>query len=159
MNNFLKIFSVIFLSVGILFSLIGFGWLYTFVSEPASATSEDEWIGPTVFIFIGFVFVAIGGGILYYQAKQKARRELLKSTGRKLRGIVSRTYYDTSITYRSGNTVQHPLIVECEAELSGKKQTFKSDNTWGNTPFEVGKEITIYIDTRDSRNYWVDTGE
>lgn len=158
MNNFLKIFSTVFLGVGIVLSLVGFGWLYTYY-EQAPVEPDDEWIGMAVLIFMGVVFSAIGGGILYYVAKQKARRELLKSTGRKLRGIISNTYYDTSITYRSGNKVQHPLIVECVAEQGGKKQTFKSENVWGDTPFEVGKEITIYIDTRDYRNYWVDTGE
>ncbi len=158
MNSFLKIFSTVFLGVGILFFLIGFGWLYSYYGQVPS-DPDDEWIGIAVLIMMGLVFSAIGGGILYYQAKQRARRDLLKSTGRKLRGIVSNTYYDTSITFRSGNKVQHPLIVECVAEQGGKKQTFKSENVWGDTPFEVGKEIAIYIDTRDSRNYWVDTGE
>ncbi len=158
MKTFLKIFSSIFLAIGVIFLLAGFGWLYTYYQQTLSE-SDDEWIGIAVLIFMGIVFSAIGGGILYYLAKQKARRELLKSTGRKLRGIVSNTYYDTSITYRSGNKVQHPLIVECVAEQGGRKQTFKSENVWGETPFEVGKEIAIYVDTRDSRNYWVDTGE
>lgn len=158
MNRFLKIFSSIFLAIGVIFLLVGLGWLYTYYQQTTSE-SDDEWIGIVVFVFMGLVFSAIGGGILYYQAKQKARRDLLKSTGRKLRGIVSNTYYDTSITFRSGNRVQHPLIVECVAEQGGKKQTFKSENVWGDTPFEVGKEITIYVDTRDARNYWVDTGE
>jgi hypothetical protein len=159
MNKFLKIFSTLFLGIGVLFLVIGLGWLYTFMNEPDPLAPDDEWVGPFVFTFIGFVFSAIGGGILYYQAKQKERREMLKRTGRKLRGVIINTYYNTSITYRSGNVVQHPLVIECEAELSGKKQTFKSDHVWGETPFVVGKEITIYIDTRDYTNYWVDTGE
>ncbi len=158
MNKFLKIFSSIFLGVGVILSLAGFAWLYNYYGQTTTDT-DDEWIGIVVLIFMGVVFSAIGGGILYYQAKQKARRELLKSTGRKLRGIIFNTYYDTSITYRSGNKVQHPLIVECVAEQGGGKQTFKSENVWGDTPFVVGKEIAIYVDTRDSRNYWVDTGE
>jgi uncharacterized membrane protein YbhN (UPF0104 family) len=158
MKTFLKIFSSIFLGVGVILSLAGLAWLYNYY-EQTTTEMDDEWIGIAVLIFMGVVFSAIGGGILYYLAKQKARRELLKSTGRKLRGIVSNTYYDTSITYRSGNKVQHPLVVECVAEQGGRKQTFKSENVWGETPFEVGKEITIYIDTRDSRNYWVETGE
>jgi hypothetical protein len=158
MNKFLKIFSSIFLGVGVLLSLAGFAWLYNYDGQTLTDT-DDEWVGIAVLIFMGVVFSAIGGGILYYLSKQKARRELLKSTGRKLRGIISNTYYDTSITYRTGNKVQHPLIVECVAEQGGRKQTFKSESVWGDTPFEVGKEITIYIDIRDSRNYWVDTGE
>jgi len=158
MNKFLKIFSAVFLGTGILFLIIGLLWLYTFYNDPDPFAPDDEWIGPLVFTLMGLVFSAVGGGILFYQAKQKARREFLKRTGRRLRGVISKTYYDTSVTFRSGNQVQHPLIVECEAELSGKKQTFKSDNIWGDTPFTVGKEITIYIDTRDYTNYWVDTG-
>ncbi len=158
MNKFLKIFSSIFLAMGVIFLLIGLGWLYTY-SQQAPSEADDEWVGIVVFVFIGVVFSAIGGGILYYLAKQKARRDLLKSQGRKIRGIISNTYYDTSITYRSGNNVQHPLVVECVAEQGGRKHTYKSQNVWGETPFEVGKEITIYVDTRDSRNYWVDTGE
>jgi hypothetical protein len=139
--------------------VIGFGWLYMFITEPDPYAPDSEWAGPTAFILMGLLFSAIGGGILYYQAKQKARRDLLKSTGRRLRGIISNTYYDTSTSFRSGNKVQHPLIVECVAEQGGRKQTFKSENVWGDTPFEVGKEITIYVDTRDASNYWVDTGE
>jgi len=159
MNKFIKIFSGVFLGVGILFSSIGLVWLYTFYNQPDPMAPDDEWVGPIIFTALGLIFAAVGGGIMYYQAKQRARRELLKRTGRRLRGVISNTYYNTSITYRSGNRVQHPLIVECEAELSGKKQTFKSDNVWNDHPFTVGKEITIYVDTRDHNNYWVDTGE
>jgi hypothetical protein len=159
MNKFLKIFSAVFLGVGIIFLIIGLAWLYSFYNEPDLNAPDDEWIGPLIFTFMGLLFSTIGAGIFFYQAKQKAKRELLKRTGRKLRGIIAKTYYNTSITYRVGNQVQHPMIVECEAELSGKKQTFKSESVWGEAPFYVGKEITIYVDTRDYSNYWVDTGE
>jgi hypothetical protein len=64
-------------------------------------------------------------------------------------------YYNTSITINN----RHPLVLECVAEVSGRKHTFKSHNIWNRTDFEVGNEIFVYIDTRDDTNFWVDTGE
>lgn len=151
----MKLFAIIFLSVGLLFAFIGLGWTYTLMSEAASYEFKEEWIGPLVFGGVGMLFAAIGGGILYSQAKQKARRELLLRTGRKLRAIISNVYFNTSISINN----RHPRIVECIAEVSGKKHTFKSHNIWGQQILEVGQEISVYLDARDDTNYWVEVGE
>lgn len=155
----MKIFTGVFLGVGLILLFTGLAWGYSYFTESETFEDDDEWIGALVLIVMGVVFTAIGGGIKYYRAKQKARRELLRRTGRRLRGIIINAYFDTSTSFRSGNEIQHPLIVECEAELSGRKQTFKSEGVWSKKEFIVGEGITIFIDTRDYTNYWVDTGE
>jgi hypothetical protein len=159
MKGFMNLFTGIFLGVGLIFLGVGLVWGYSYFTDPQPFEEDDEWVGPLVLGIMGFVFSAIGGGIRYYMSKQRARKEMLKRSGRRLRAMIIRTYYDTSVTFRSGQNVQHPLIVECEADLSGRKQTFKSDQVWNKTDFTEGNEITVYIDTRDYTNYWVDTGE
>lgn len=154
-DTIMKLFAIIFLSVGLLFAFIGLGWTYTMMSEASSYEFKEEWIGPLVFGGVGMLFAAIGGGILYSQAKQKARRELLLRTGRKLRAVISNVYFNTSISINN----RHPLVVECIAEVSGKKQTFKSHNIWEQQTLEVGQEISVYLDSRDHTNYWVEIGE
>jgi hypothetical protein len=150
----MKFFAIVFLSLGLLFAFIGMVWLYT-VTMNDSAKHIEDWIGPLVFAFVGLVFASIGGGVLYFRARQRERREMLIRTGRKLRAVIANMYYNTSITINN----RHPLVLECVAEVSGRKHTFKSHNIWNRTDFEVGNEIFVYIDTRDDTNFWVDTGE
>ncbi|MBK8291326.1 MAG: hypothetical protein IPK96_10690 [Flammeovirgaceae bacterium] len=150
----MKLFGIIFLSIGLLFAFIGLGWIYVFISSQTGTTLSEEWIGPGIFTFIGLLFASIGGGVLYFIAKQKAKRELLIRTGKKLRAAISNVYYNTSITVNN----RHPLIIECVAEVSGKKKTFKSHNIWNQNQFSPGQEIAVYLDTRDSTNFWVEVG-
>lgn len=151
----MKLFASIFLGIGLLFTCIGLGWFYVFISSSEGTGFSEDWIGPLVFAIIGLIFASVGGGILYYQAKQKERRELLLRSGRKLRAVISNVYYNNNITINN----KHPRVVECIAELSGQKQNFKSHNVWSAAPFEIGQEIVVYIDTRNSSNYWVEVGE
>jgi hypothetical protein len=151
----MKLFAIIFLSIGVLFAIIGLSWFYFALINQESTGFSELWIGPMVFTFIGLLFSSIGGGILYSQARQKARREYLLRSGRKVRAAISNVSYNTSISINN----RHPQIIECVAEISGQKKTFKSHNVWGNVQFTVGQEIVLYVDTRDASNYWVDVGE
>lgn len=151
----MKLVAYIFLGIGLLFAFIGLGWFYVFVTGSDVTGFTEEWIGPLVFTLIGLIFASIGGGMLYYKAKQKEKRELLLRSGRKLRAVISNMYYNTSISINN----RHPLVIECVAELSGQKQDFKSHNVWGSTRYEIGQEVAVYVDTRDSNNYWVEVGE
>jgi hypothetical protein len=151
----MKLFASIFLAIGLLFAFIGLGWFYVFVTGSETTGFSEEWIGPSVFMLIGLIFVFVGGGILYYQAKQKEKREILLRSGRKLRAVISNVYDNTSISINN----RHPLVIECVAELSGRKQGFKSHHVWGSKQYEIGQEVVVYVDTRDSSNYWVEVGE
>lgn len=151
----MKVFGIIFLSIGLLFALIGLGWVYGLINSATGTGLSEEWIGPGVFTFIGLLFAAIGGGILYFIAKQKAKRDLLLQTGKKLRAVISDVSFNTSISMNN----RHPLIIECVAEVSGQKKTFKSHNIWSQKQFSPGQEIAVYIDIRDSTNFWVEVGD
>lgn len=151
----MKLFASIFLGIGLLFTVIGLGWLYVFITDSTTTEFSEEWVGPLVFSFIGLIFSSIGGGILFYQAKQKQKRALLLRSGRKLRALISHVGYNTTMSINN----RHPLIIECVAEVSGRKETFTSHNVWNTTSFEVGQEVAVYLDTRDSKNYWVEVGD
>jgi hypothetical protein len=151
----MKLFASIFLGIGLLFAFVGLGWFYVFVSSSEGSGFSEGWIGPLIFTIIGLIFASVGGGILYYQAKQKERRELLLRSGRKLRAVISNVYYNNNISINN----RHPRVIECVAELSGQKQNFKSHNVWSAASFEIGQEIAVYIDTRNSSNYWVEVRE
>ncbi len=151
----MKLFASLFLGIGLFFALIGLGWLYVFVSSAETTHFSDELIGPLVFSFIGLIFASVGGGVFYFQARQKARRELLLRTGQKLRAVISNLYYNTSISINN----RHPLVIECIGVIGGSKKTFKSHNLWKAAPFEIGQEIVVYVDSRNSDNFWVEVGE
>jgi hypothetical protein len=151
----MKLFASIFLAIGLLFALIGLGWLYTYLNSPDNNGLTEEITGPLVFTLFGLIFASIGGGVFYSQARLKAKRELLMRTGQKLRAVISNQYYNTSIAINK----RHPLVVECVAALGGRKQTFKSHNIWNPVQLEIGQEITVYVDTRNDNSYWVEVGE
>jgi hypothetical protein len=141
----------IFLVMGGLTLLVGLGMFYGFISNLHYHSGEyielDKTTGLIVFATIGLIFISIGGGIFYYRAKQNKKRKILLYSGQKLRAIISNIIYNKA------------RVIECVAEVSGKKQYFKSHNVWGETQFEIGQEVAVYIDTRDHSNYWVDVGE
>lgn len=151
----MKLLGSLFLGMGLLFALIGGSWFYVFITTSHSLEFSEAWIGPMVFTFVGLVFAAVGGGILYYQIKQQERRELLLRSGRKIRAVISNRYYNTNISLNN----RHPLVIECVAELNGRRQDFKSHHVWNPTHYEIGQEVAVYVDTRNSANYWVEVGE
>jgi len=113
------------------------GWIYGLINSQGSANFSEAWIGPGVFTFIGLLFACIGGGVLYFISKQKAKRELLLRTGKKLRAVISEVSFNTSISVNG----RHPTIIECAAEVSGQKKTFKSHNIWSQKQFHLVRRL------------------
>jgi hypothetical protein len=146
----------IFLIMGALTLLTGLGMFYGFVSNSHTHSGEyvelDKTTGLVVFASIGLIFISIGGGILYHQIRQNNKRKKLLSSGRKLIAIISNINYNKSYSINNRQ-------IECVAEVNGHKQNFKSHKVWETIHFEVGQQVAVYLDTRDSSNYWVEVGE
>lgn len=109
------------------------------------------WIAPFITGILGLVFTGVGGGFLYTGYRQKKKKAYLLQFGRKMNAKVVGLEYNRSISVNGKN----PGIVICEADLSGKKETFRSHNLWKEFPVKEGDSVDIYIDPRDSKKYWV----
>lgn len=151
MKSPMRLLGFIFFIAGLPFFLIGLIWLQVTIEDTNSGGIEML-IGPAIFSFMGFVFVAIGGGVLWAQRKQQLRRKMLMRTGRKMKATI------TSITQNQHIKVnnRHPHIVYCSALVSGSDMEFKSANIYGSLRLNVGDELDVYLDFRNYDNYWVD---
>jgi len=150
----MKLFGIIFLSVGLLMFLIGVGWFryeYSHIMEGVM----DAIIGPGVFLILGFVFGAIGGGVLYNEYRLRRRRETLMRTGRRIQAKVVEIGMNRSISVNG----RHPYIVTCQANVSGRETTFRSANIFGSLLLNVGDELTVYLDFQNPDKYWVEVPE
>ena len=147
----MRILGFIFFLAGLPFFAIGLIWLQLTMDD-VDRGGFEMLIGPAVFSFVGFVFMVIGGGVMWAQYKQRMRRKMLMNTGRKLKATI------TSITQNHKITVnhRHPYIVFCTASVSGMDKEFKSSNIYGDFPLNIGDELDVYLDFRNHDNYWVE---
>ncbi|MFZ1806757.1 MAG: hypothetical protein WAU36_06035 [Cyclobacteriaceae bacterium] len=147
----MRLFGFIFFIAGLPFFLIGLIWLQVTIDDVDNGGFEML-IGPAVFSFMGFVFMAIGGGILWIQRQQRLRRKMLMHTGRKLKATITSITQNQSIRVNN----RHPHIVFCTAAVSGADKEFKSANVYGNILLNIGDELDVFLDFRNHDNYWVE---
>lgn len=138
------------MAIGLPFFLGGLAWVNYTMEDKQSGM--ELYIGPLVFCAIGFIFSAIGVGVILNQRRQRLKREMLKRTGRKIKGIVTAIAKNKNIKVNN----RHPHIVICTANVSGVDKTFKSNNIYGSLLLNKGDELDIYLDFRDYDNYWVE---
>ncbi|MEQ9414147.1 MAG: hypothetical protein RIF39_09970 [Cyclobacteriaceae bacterium] len=150
----MRLFGFIFFIAGLPFFTIGLIWLQVTIDDTASVSFEML-IGPAVFSFMGFVFMTIGGGVLWMQRKQRLKRKMLMQTGRKLKAIITHITQNQNIKVNN----RHPHIVICTAPISGIDKEFKSSNIYGSLRLNMGDELDVYIDFRNHDHYWVEIPE
>ncbi len=147
----MRLFGIIFLSVGLLMLFIGIGW-FKLEYEHIMAGVDEAIIGPAVFLFLGFVFGGIGGGVLFNQYQTKKKRETLVRTGRKIEAVITEIGLNRSISINR----RHPYVVTCKGNVSGKEMTFRSNNVFGNLLLKVGDKLPVYVDFYKQDKYWVE---
>lgn len=113
---------------------------------------------------LGFVIIPLGGifamlGLFFILKKilydQKIKR-LIRS-GECLTGVITNVEKNKYVTINN----QHPYKAECEVidHYSGKKYLYNSDNIMGNISDLIGREATVYVDSNNKKNYYVDIYE
>lgn len=147
-----NIIGIVFLCVGIAFSLIGIIALISKTMIPDS--SDVSLILFITFISIGLPFLITGAIFKAYVIKTDKREAQLVSEGRRISGIV--------IDYRTNWVVtlnrRHPVKLICEYNdyVSPTPRQYISGNYWNNPENTLNKSVSIYIDKSNENNYYVD---
>lgn len=127
-------------------------------NDPSKIKAED---GLAV---IGFVIIPTGSiftilGIIFISIKISAdiRKNRLIKSGESFVGIITDVKMNKTVTINN----RHPYKAECEVfdPYSGEKYLYSSENISGNISNLVGKEVTVYVDSRNKKNYYVDIFE
>jgi hypothetical protein len=149
----------IFLIMGGLTILVGVGTFYGFISNSHTHSGERIELDKTTsligFGLFGLIFTTLGSVIMYYVIRQNKKRNILLSSGQKLSASICDINYNK--LYKI-NSIQ-PRVVECVAKVNGHEVKFRSHNIWGSGQFEIGQEVTVFVDARNSANYWVEVGD
>jgi hypothetical protein len=152
----MKKVAIIFLIMGVSMQLLGMGMYYGVISNSHFHSGEyielDKATGLMVFSFFGLIFIAIGGAIFHQWARKIKQRNLLLSSGQKIRATIAAIHYEKKFYI-------YLPVVECVADVDGKEHRFKSNRIWHDIRFQIGQEIAVYVDTRNHNSYWVEVGE
>lgn len=150
-----NIIGIVFLCVGIAFSLIAVFTLISKILIPAS--SDVSLILFITFISIGLPFLITGAIFKAYVIKTDKREALLVSEGRRISGTV--------VDYRTNWVVtlnrRHPVKLICEYNdfMSESPKQYVSGNYWDDPENTLNKSVSIYIDRLDENNYYVDISD
>jgi hypothetical protein len=152
----MRFFGIGLFTFGFFFLLAGSGWAFAvFENDIDPPKHLEQLIGPMVMGAMGLIFSSVGGGVLLNLRKQRIKRETLMHFGRKIKAEVTQIEMNTHISVNG----RHPSVITCVSTLSGSEKTFKSHNIYGSLLLSIGDEVTVYVDFRNTGNYWVDVPE
>lgn len=113
---------------------------------------------------LGFVIIPLGSifallGLILFMKKihsDQKRNKLIRS-GECLTGIITNVARNKYVTI---NKI-HPYKAECEVidPYSNEKFLYSSDNIMGNISDLIGREVTVYVDSNNKKNHYVDIYE
>ena len=130
-------------------------------SDPSDARLDSFfqlWFGVLLTGFIGLVFGAVGGTLLFKQILRKKEIAWLRQNGATIQGKVVSVGLNASVRIQG----RCPFVIECQwtDPRSGKVYVSLSDDLWFNPiqsgHVQVGEELQIYYNARDPKRSWVD---
>ena len=150
-----NIIGIVFLCVGIAFSLVGIIALISNMLIPAS--SDVSLILFITFISVGLPFLITGAIFKAYVIKIDKKNTQLVSDGRRITGTV--------IDYKTNWVVtlnrRHPVKLICEYNdfMSDAPKQYINGNYWNNPETTLNKSVSIYIDRSNENNYYIDISD
>ena len=126
----------------------------TLLIDPEGTVRETGfvfWLASFITGLFGLIFGGIGGGIWYSQRLQQAKKDYLMRYGKKIKAQVVAIDLNTHIKMNNRN----PFVVICQAEVSGKLDSFRSHNLWNGVKVKPGDEVDIYLDQRNVKKFWI----
>ena len=130
-------------------------------SEPSEARLDSFfqlWFGVLLTGFIGLVFGAVGGTLLFKQILRKKEIAWLRQNGATIRGKVVSVGLNASVRIQG----RCPFVIECQwtDPRSGKVYVSLSDDLWFNPiqsgHVQVGEELQVYYNAQNPKRSWVD---
>ncbi len=115
----------------------------------------DNWLGPVIIGGFGGIFSVIGLGVLFIPYLRGKQKQKLMLTGTPLKAKVISVELNTSI--QVNNRCPFNIVCQSNNVIEKKVYVFRSSNIWFDpTDFIENDEITVYIDKRNPKKYWVD---
>lgn len=110
-----------------------------------------------VMIPLGSIFTILGLIFISLKVVSDVRRKKLMRSGECLTGIITNVAINKFVTINH----RHPYKAECEVTdpYSGEKFLYSSENITGDISDLVGNEVTVYVDSNNKKNYYVDIYE
>jgi hypothetical protein len=115
----------------------------------------DRFFLPLLFIGLGTLFAAIGGGLLFFLFRRRRIVAQLRSTGVPIQAKFVDCYLDRSIKVNG----RSPWRVRCQAThpATGNLETFRSDAVWADpTGHVVGRALRVFVDPARPKRHFVD---
>ena len=110
-----------------------------------------------VIIPLGGAFVLLGLILMLKKLLSDQKRKRLIRLGECINGIITNVEINKFVTVNN----RHPYRAECEVidPYSGERLICRSDNITNDISFLIGREVTVYIDRKNKKNYFVDIYE
>lgn len=120
-------------------------------------TNTGSKILDLVIIPLGSILAMLGLFFILKKILSDQRRKRLIQSGECLTGVITNVEINKYVTINN----RHPYKTECEVidHYSGERYLYSSDNIMGNISDLIGKEVTVYVDSKNKKNYYVDIYE
>jgi len=117
----------------------------------------DNWFLGTIFSGFGLVFGGIGALFLIAFILRRRLIKYVKSHGMPIQAPIERVSLNRCIAKNSKHP--HQIVCQWHDPFTNLVYTFKSENIWYNPEQFISerKNLTVYIDRRNPKKYWVDT--
>lgn len=128
-------------------------------TDPSSATLSsfsELWIIPIFSFIMFFIFFSIPMVMTIIPFMRKRKIAYLKRNGKKLKATIG----SIKINPTEWENDNFPFQIHAHYTPKGRKRAkvYKSDNIWFDPTSHIdGDEITVYVDSNNPKNYWVDT--
>ena len=134
--------------------MVGVALMVFFLSGEAFYR-EELWIVSLVFGLVGSIFL-VCGLCIWWLGTRKNPLARLRDTGEPVRGEI----IDVERNFMIRVNRFYPYRLVCKYELDGQTYLCRSENIWYN-PSTLLRDrwVTIYLDPKNSRKYYVDLSE
>jgi hypothetical protein len=127
-------------------------------ADPADARIDSTfslWGGPIILGGMSALFGMIGGVILIARRVSSRRAQELRRRGTPVVARLDGVERNTSL--RVNGRSPWRLVAQWQDPGTGMIHLFHSENIWFDpTPHVVQQELTVYVDRRNPKRYWVD---
>jgi uncharacterized protein (UPF0333 family) len=124
--------------------------------NPGDARTGSYFL-PVIFMGIGGLFIVIGFAFVIVNFKSSRSRKKLVQNGDALSGKIIDVKMNT--TLRINN--RYPYKAECEVinPFDNEKYLYSSENITSDITELIGQDVTVYVDKKDRKKYYVDINE
>ncbi len=127
--------------------------------ETASIDSATErFVLPGIFAGMGMLFVAIGGGVIFWRVRRISTVARLFHHGTRISAEVTGCSLDTSVTINGRSPYR--VFAQAKHPATGMLASFRSDPIWLDLSSELaGASVPVLIDPADPDAYYVDLAQ